>query len=49
MKGTWVINKKENSTFMGLNSTWLIEEKSGGNDLPDGSTKIHVYHLFNSR
>lgn len=50
MKGAWMINnKKENSTFVGLNSTWSIEEKSGGNDLPDGSAKTHVYHLFKSR
>lgn len=50
MKWTWVINnKKENGTFLGLNSTWSKEEKSGGNDLHDRSAKIHVYHLFKSR
>lgn len=50
MKGAWMINnKKENGTFLGLNSTWSIEEKSGGNDLLDESAKIHVHRLFKSR
>lgn len=45
----WRIWASQPGSFMGLNSTWSVEEKSGGNDLPDGSAKIHVYHLFKSR
>lgn len=45
----WGIWAPQPGSFMGLNSTWSIDEKSGGNDLPDGSAKIHVYNLFKSR